>query len=472
MPMIRPRSSAASPDRRLMSKPFAGDVRPDSRVLHRHAHSHLPVAVAGDGAYVIDSTGKRYLDACGGAAVSCLGHSDQDVIAAIREQSARMPFAHTAFFTNEPMEALADSMVAGAPEGLDRVYFVSGGSEAMEAALKMARQYFVEIGEPDRAVFIARRQSYHGNTLGALSVGGNEWRRAPFRNIMAESRHVTPCYAYREQAEGESDDTFTTRQADELEHEIQIAGPGRVIAFVAETVVGATSGGVEPVEGYFRKIREVCDRHGVLLILDEIMCGLGRTGTLFAFEQDGVVPDIVTVAKGLAAGYQPIGAVLMNESIFRAFYDGSGFFQHGHTFIGHATACAAACVVQEKLQNPDTMARVRELGEILEEHLQDRFGNHPHIGDIRGRTFFRGLEVVKDRATKRPFDAALKINARIKAEGMARGLMCYPGGGTIDGVNGDHILLAPPFILSNDEVGQIVDRLGDAVDAAIASAVG
>ena len=368
-----------------MTDPPPSGIRPDSRVLHGHAHSRLPVAVAGEGAYVIDSTGKRYLDACG-APVSCLEHSDQDVIAAIHRQSAQMPFAHTAFFTNEPMEALADSMVAGAPDGLDRVYFVSGGSEAMEAALKMARQYFVEIGEPDRAVFIARRQSYHGNTLGALSVGGNEWRRAPFRQIMADSRHVTPCYAYREQGESESDNAFTARLADKLEAEIQAAGPERVIAFVAETVVGATSGGVEPVDGYFRKMREVCDRHGVLLILDEIMCGLGRTGTLFAFEQDGVVPDIVTVAKGLAAGYQPIGAVLMAENIFRALHDGSGFFQHGHTFIGHATACAAALVVEEKLQNPATLARVGELGDVLETHLQDRFGNHPHIGDMRGRT--------------------------------------------------------------------------------------
>ena len=463
------RTSLGGPDPVTQVSSNDDDPRPDSRVLHRHAHSRLPYAVAGDGPYVIDRDGKRYLDACGGAAVSCLGHSDQDVIAAIQQQSAAMPFAHTAFFTNEPMEALADSMVAGAPEGLDRVYFTSGGSEAVESALKMARQYFVEIGEPDRSVFIARRQSYHGNTLGALSVGGNEWRRAPFREIMAESRHVTPCYAYREQKDGESDDAFGTRLADELEAEIQAAGPERVIAFIAETVVGATSGGVEPVEGCFRKVREVCDRHGVLLILDEIMCGLGRTGTLYAFEQDGIVPDIVTLAKGLAAGYQPIGAVLMAEKIFRAFYDGSGFFQHGHTFIGHATACAAGSVVQTKLQSPAMMARVHELGALFEEHLQDRFGNHAHIGDIRGRTFFRGLELVRDRATKDPFDPAHKLNVRIKAEAMARGLMCYPGGGTIDGVRGDHILLAPPFILTDAEVGMVVERLGDAVDGAIAS---
>ena len=442
--------------------------RPDTRVLHRHSHSRLPVAVAGDGPFVIDSDGNRYLDASGGAAVSCLGHSDPDVIEAIQGQVARMPFAHTAFFTNGPMETLADKMVGGAPDGLERVYFTSGGSEAVEAALKMARQYFVEIGQPDRSVFIARRQSYHGNTLGALAVGGNEWRRAPFREIMAGSRHVTPCFAYREKDDGESDDAFAARLAEELEAEILEAGPDRVIAFVAETVVGATSGGVEPVPGYFRKIREVCDRHGVLLILDEIMCGLGRTGTLYAFEQDGVVPDLVTVAKGLAAGYQPIGAVLMSEEIFRAFHDGSGFFQHGHTFMGHATACAAALVVQEKLQSPGMLARVRALGELLDAGLQERFGNHPHIGDIRGRTMFRGLEIVEDRTSRKPFDPGLKVHARIKSEAMARGLMCYPAGGTIDGVQGDHILLAPPFILSDSQVGDIVGRLGDAVDAAIA----
>tara|TARA_R110002110_G_scaffold376568_2_gene586703 strand:- start:212907 stop:214289 length:1383 start_codon:yes stop_codon:yes gene_type:complete len=458
-----------------MGKPLKTDSTPDvrpaahTRVLHRHSHSHLPTAASGDGPYVIDTTGKRYLDASGGAAVSCLGHSDRDVIAAVQAQIGRMPFAHSAFFTNEPMEQLADLMVAGAPAGLERVYFTSGGSEAVEAALKMARQYFIEIGQPERTVFIARRQSYHGNTLGALSVGGNEWRRAPFREIMAEPRHVAPCFAYHEQGEGESDDAYATRLADELEAEINAAGPDRVIAFVAETVVGATSGAVEPVPGYFRKIREVCDRHGVLLILDEIMCGLGRTGSLYAFEQDGIVPDMVTVAKGLAAGYQPIGAVLLSEEIFDAFYDGSGFFQHGHTFMGHATACAAALVVQEKLQDPEMMSHVQSLGALLDTGLNDRFGNHPYVGDIRGRVMFRGLELVADRATKTPFDPALKLHARIKAEAMRRGLMCYPAGGTIDGTRGDHVLLAPPFVVGAAEIDLIVERLGEAIDAVIAS---
>ncbi|MGB0626657.1 MAG: aspartate aminotransferase family protein [Alphaproteobacteria bacterium] len=441
---------------------------PHTKVLHRSSHSVLPVAVGGDGPYLIDSNGKRYLDASGGAAVSCLGHSDADVIAAVQAQIGRMPFAHSAFFTNEPMEQLAEMMVSGAPDGLDRVYFTSGGSEAVEAALKVARQYFIETGQPERTVFIARRQSYHGNTLGALSVGGNEWRRAPFREIMAETRHVDPCYAYRGRYEGEADETYATRLADELETEILDAGAERVIAFVAETVVGATSGAVEPVPGYFRKIREVCDRHGVLLILDEIMCGLGRTGSLYAFEADGIRPDMVTVAKGLAAGYQPIGAVLLSEEIFDAFYHGSGFFQHGHTFMGHATACAAAMVVQRKLQDPAMMPHIRELGEAFDVRLQERFGNHPHVGDIRGRVMFRGLELVADRTTKAPFDPARKLHARVKAEAMSRGLMCYPAGGTIDGTRGDHILLAPPFIVGAEEIDMIVERLGEAIDAAIA----
>jgi adenosylmethionine-8-amino-7-oxononanoate aminotransferase len=441
---------------------------PHTRVLHRHAHADLPVAVGGDGPYVIDSHGKHYLDASGGAAVSCLGYSDPEVTAAIQKQAARLTYVHSSFFTTEPMEQLGDLIVAGAPAGLDRVYLVSGGSEAIETALKMARQYFVEIGQPERRHFIARRQSYHGNTLGALAVGGNEPRRAPFRSMMAESHHVSPCYAYRERRDGESDDQYTARLADELEAKILELGPETVAAFVAETVVGATSGAVPPVAGYFQLVRDICDKYGVLLVLDEVMCGAGRTGTLFAFEPEGIVPDLVAVAKGLGAGYQPIGAVLLSEDIFRAFYDGSGFFQHGHTFMGHATACAAAVVVQQKLQDPAMMANVRRLGACFAGGLQAAFGDHPHVGDIRGRGMFRGIELVADRATKAPFDPSLRLHARIKAAAMDNGLMCYPAGGTIDGRAGDHILLAPPYIVSESQIDEIVARLGVAIDAAIA----
>ena len=438
-----------------------------SHVFHRRPKASLPVAHHGEGVFIVDSEGKRYLDASGGAAVSCLGHSHPAVIEAIKTQVERIAFAHTAFFTTEAMEELAELLVADAPAGLGRAYFVSGGSEAMEAALKLARQYFVEIGEPDRRHFIARRQSYHGNTLGALAVGGNAWRRRPFEPLLIETHHIAPCYAYRDRRVEESDEDYGRRVADELEATILELGPETVIGFVAEPVVGATAGAVPPVPGYFRRIREICDRHGVLLILDEVMCGMGRTGTLYACEQDGVSPDILFMAKGLGAGYQPIGAMLIADRIAEAIVAGSGFFQHGHTYMGHATACAAALAVQRAIRDEGLLANVRRQGARLRAALEDRFANHAHVGDIRGRGLFLGLELVADRATKAPFDPDLKLNARIKAEAMARGLICYPMGGTIDGRRGDHVLLAPPFIVADADVAAIVERLGDAVDAAL-----
>lgn len=439
-----------------------------SHVFHRNARAAYPVAVAGDGAYILDREGRRYLDASGGAAVSCLGHGDPRIVRAVQEQVAKLEWAHSGFFTTEPLEALADDLVAHAPEGIDRVLFVSGGSEGVEAALKMARQYFLEIGQPQRRHLIARRQSYHGNTLGALATGGNMWRREPFRPLLIETSHIAPCYAYRDRRADESEADYGRRVADELEAEILRLGPETVAAFIAEPVVGATLGAVPAVEGYFRRIREICDRHGVLLILDEVMCGMGRTGTLYACEQEGIRPDIVVIAKGLGAGYQPIGAVLLSKTIFEAFASGSGFFQHGHTYMGHPVACAAALAVQRAIREDDLLQRVREQGAKLCAALEERFGNARHVGDIRGRGLFLGLELVADRASKEPFDPELSLNARIKAEGMARGLMCYPMGGTIDGRRGDHVLLAPPFTITDAQVTEIVDKLGDAVDAALA----
>ena len=441
-----------------------------THVFLRQIHADLPRAKKGDGIYIIDADGKRYLDASGGAAVSCLGHSDPDVIQAIKDQAETLAFAHTAFFTSEAAEELANLLIGKAPDGIEVVYFVSGGSEAMEAALKMARQYFLEVGEPERTKFIARRQSYHGNTLGALSVGGNVWRREPFEAMLMDVGHIQPCYAYRNQLDGETEEEYGLRAADELEAEIQRLGPETVIAFVAETVVGATTGVVPPVKGYFKRIRDICDRHGVLLILDEVMCGMGRTGTTFACEQDGIAPDIVCIAKGLGAGYQPIGAALVSAKVFQAFSEGSGFFQHGHTYMGHPMACAAALAVQRKIQALDLLANVREQGEVLESRLLDRLGNHAHVGDIRGRGLFRGIELVADCATKEPFDPALKLHAGVKDQAMDCGLICYPGGGTADGVQGDHILLAPPFIIEKPEIYELVDRLGAAIDAAIKDA--
>jgi adenosylmethionine-8-amino-7-oxononanoate aminotransferase len=442
-----------------------------SHVFHRQPRQDYPIAVEGDGVEIIDRAGRRYIDASGGAAVSCLGHSHPRVIAAIKAQLDRLAYAHTAFFTSEPAERLADHLIARAPEGIDRIYYVSGGSEAVEAALKMARQYFLEIGQPQRRHFIARRQSYHGNTLGALAVGGNAWRRRPFEPLLIEVAHVSPCYPYRDRQPGETDQAYVARLAAELEATVQRLGPGTVIGFVAEPVVGATMGAVPAVSGYFAAVREICDRHGMLLILDEVMCGMGRTGTLFACEQDGVRPDLVAIAKGLGAGYQPIGAVLVAGAIFEAIRDGSGFFQHGHTYMAHPTACAAALAVQETIAEEQLLGRVRLQGARLRELLTERFGDHPQIGEIRGRGLFQGLEFVADRASKRPFAPELRLNARIKAEAMARGLLCYPMGGTIDGRHGDHLLLAPPFIVSDDQLEQIVERLDQAIDAAVETAL-
>ena len=438
-----------------------------SHVLQR-GPSKLPVAIGGAGCHVIDAAGKRYLDASGGAAVSCLGHGHPRIIAALQAQAAAMAYAHTGFFTNEPMEKLADLLIEDAPAGIDKVYFVSGGSEATEAALKLARQYFVEIGQPERRHFIARRQSYHGNTLGALAAGGNEWRRRQFSPLLIETHHIAPCYAYRDQREGENEAAYGRRVADELEAKILELGAQTVIGFIAEPVVGATAGAVAPVPGYFKRIREICDRHGVLLILDEVMCGMGRTGTLHASEQEGIAPDIKMVAKGLGGGYQPIGAMLASAKIIAAIEAGSGAFQHGHTYMGHATACATALAVQQTIREERLLDAVRTRGEDLSAALTERFGNHAHIGNIRGRGLFMGLELVRDRISKQPFDPALKLHARIKTEAMARGLMCYPMGGTIDGRLGDHVLLAPPYIITPEEIGELTDKLGAAIDATLA----
>ena len=438
-----------------------------SHVFHRNPQNDYPVAVRGDGAYLVDRDGKRYLDASGGAAVSCLGHSDEAVIAAIKRQLDRLPFAHTSFFSNEPMEELADELIRRSPKEFSRVYFVSGGSEAMEAALKLARQYHVENGEPQREHIIARRASYHGNTLGALAVGGNAWRRKQFKPLLIDVVHVAPCYAYREKNADEDDEAYAERLAAELEAEIQKLGGDTVIAFVAETVSGATLGAVEPVPGYFRRMREVCDRYGVLLILDEVMCGMGRCGSLFTFEQEGVVPDLVCIAKGLGAGYQPVGAVIASGRIYDTIVSKSGFFQHGHTYLGHAAACAGALAVQKRFHEDGLLARVAPMGRMLKSKLNDAFADHPHVGDIRGRGLFLGMELVEDRATRKPFDPARKINERLKKEALNGGLLCYPMGGTVDGVQGDHVLLAPPFIVSEAQLDELVDKLATALTAAL-----
>jgi adenosylmethionine-8-amino-7-oxononanoate aminotransferase len=445
---------------------------PSTHVLHRQLAQTPPLAVGARGVEIFDAQGRAYLDASGGAAVSCLGHAHPAVLAAMHAQIDRLAYAHTSFFTTEVAETLADTLIAGAPQGMSQAYFVSGGSEAVEAALKMARQYFVETGQPQRTRFIARRQSYHGNTLGALAVGGNEWRRRQFAPLLIDVTHVSPCYEYRDRRVDESAEQYGARLVQELAEAIDRIGADQVIAFVAETVVGATAGALPPVPGYLQGVRELCTRHGILLILDEVMCGMGRTGTLHACEQEGVVPDLLTIAKGLGGGYQPIGAVLVQQRIVDALRRGSGLFQHGHTYIGHAVACAAALAVQRVIARDGLLQAVQRQGQGLRERLHAAFGTHPQVGDIRGRGLFFGLELVADRASKAPFDPALKLHARVRREAMGQGLMVYPMGGTIDGRQGDHILLAPPFIVSDDDLDRIVQRLRAAVDAALAAARG
>jgi adenosylmethionine-8-amino-7-oxononanoate aminotransferase len=437
-----------------------------TRVLHRQIGHSYPVAASGQGVLVRDTAGKEYIDASSGAAVSCLGHSHPDVLAAMREQLDRLAYAHTSFFTTQVAEELAGELVARTPQGIGHVFFVSGGSEAIEAALKLARQYFVECGELRRRYIVARRQSYHGVTLGALAVGGREWQRRQFAPLLIETSHVSPVYEYRERRADETPQAYGERLAQELDGKIHELGGDNVIAFVAETVVGATLGAVPAVAGYFKRVREICDRHGVLLILDEVMCGMGRTGTLHACEQEGVCPDLMAIAKGLGGGYAPIGALLMQDRIFEAVAGGSGAFQHSHTYMGHPLACAAALAVQRVIHRDSLLANVQAQGAHLRRRLNERFGNHPFVGDVRGRGLLQGLELVADRGTKEPFDPTLRLHARVKREAMARGLVIYPMGGTVDGTRGDHVLLAPPFIVDAPLVDTIVERLGEAVDAA------
>ena len=441
-----------------------------SRVLHRSLRETPPKAVGGDGVWLISEDGRRILDASGGAAVSCLGHQHPRVIEAMSRQAAKLVYAHTAFFSSEPAEELAEQLVGHEPGGLAYAYFVSGGSEAIEASIKLARQYFVERGEPKRARFIARRQSYHGNTLGALAAGGNAWRREPYAPLLSDAfSHVTPAFAYHEKRDSESEADFTARLCAELEAEFQRLGPDTVAAFIAEPVVGATGGCVTAPEGYFRAVREICDRHGALLILDEVMCGMGRTGSTHAWQQEGIAPDIQAIAKGLGGGYQPIGAMLATGRIIDTLRNGSGAFLHGHTYLAHPMACAAALEVQRIVTEENLLDRVKDLGKHLERRLTERFGNHRHVGDIRGRGLFWAIELVADRATRTPFDPSLKLNQKIKATAFAGGLACYPSGGTVDGRSGDHVLLAPPYISTPDDVDMIVDRLGSAVDGALRS---
>ena len=437
----------------------------NSNILPRHTSYELPMAAYGDGCYIIDKNGKKYLDGSCGAAVSCLGHSDQTINDAIIKQAEKLAFAHTSFFTNEPAEELAKLLSTNSPTGLDKVYFVSSGSEAIEASLKLAKQYFNEIGKPKKHKVISRKQSYHGNTLGALAVGGNIQRRSLFEDLLIETSLISPCYKYRFQDANESEIQYGLRVANELEDEIIRLGPDNVMAFIAETVVGATAGALTPVKGYFERIREICTKYNVLLILDEVMCGMGRTGPLFACDEEKIVPDIITIAKGLGAGYQPIAAMMCQNFINDAINRGSGFFQHGHTYLGHPIACAASLAVVNKLIKENFFEKVRKKGEYLQKSLEVTLGQNKYIGDIRGRGLFRAVELVQNRETKEPFAKNLNIAGKIKKKALDLGLICYPMQGTVDGKVGDHILIAPPFIINENEMNEISQKLKTTIES-------
>jgi adenosylmethionine-8-amino-7-oxononanoate aminotransferase len=433
-------------------------MRNTSNVFYRSPDHDYPVAVRGDGVYLYDSSGKQYLDGSGGAAVSCLGHSNPEVIAAIKAQVDQLAYAHTAFFTNEPQEKLATRLAERFPAEDVRVYFLSGGSEANETAIKLARQYWLSQGKTDKHIVISRNQSYHGNTVGALSLSGNPGRREIFAPILHDWPKIDPCYAFRHQHNGESAADYGVRVAHSLEMAIAEHGADNIAAFIAETVVGATLGAVPAVDGYFQQIRQICDRHDILLILDEVMCGSGRSGTYFAFEQDGIVPDIVTIAKGLGGGYQAIGATIacgfVHDSIVAEF----GAFSHGHTYIGHATACAAAMAVSNVIDEQELLGNVQKISELLSNELRSSLAENPFVGDIRGRGLLIGIELVTDRDSNAPADTALA--SVIKNAAMDEGLIIYPGSATADGVSGAHIMLAPPLIYNENNVDELITKLG------------
>ena len=435
-----------------------------SNVFHRQITNPPIKAVSSDGCYIIDENGKQYFDGSGGAAVSCLGHGDPDVIKAVQDQTSKMAFAHTGFFSSDPAEELAELLIDNAPGELDRVYFVSGGSEAIEAAIKLARQFHIENGEPSRHHIIARKQSYHGNTLGALAAGGNKWRRNQFEPILIDVSHISPCYEYVDKLKEETSFDYGQRVAQELEDEILRLGSDKVMAFIVEPVVGATMGAVPAVPGYFKKVRNICNKYGVLLILDEVMCGMGRTGHLFASEFDEIAPDILCIAKGLGAGYQPIGAMLCSKDIYDRLGKGSGFFQHGHTYMGHPVACAAGLAVLKAILNRKLLSSINNKSNQLFNCLKTQL-EHPNIGDIRGRGLFIGIEIVKNIETKKPFDPNLKVAASIKNAAFEAGLICYPMSGTRDGKWGDHILLAPPFIINENQIIELVNKLSIAIES-------
>lgn len=422
----------------------------------------LPKIAWGKGVYVYDTTGKQYIDGSGGPAVFCIGHGNVEVNEAIKAQLDRVAHGYRYTFTSDPLEELTAIVAARSGGGLTRMVFVSSGSEAVESCLKLALQYHSARGETARRRFISRQRSWHGNTLGALAISGFRERREPFEGALVEASLLSPVNAYRPPA-GVAPDEVAAACADELEREILRLGPERVAAFVFEPVVGAAGGAVPAPPGYARRVRDICDRYGVLMIADEVMCGAGRCGTWRALAHDGVEPDLMAVAKGLAGGYLPLGVAVYHERLAGPLYERHGGPLTGHTFTGHTAACAAGVAVQRIVERDGLVEKCARDGEYLSAALKERLGERAYVGDIRGRGLFIGIELVADRERKEPFDPSLRLFARVRDQAFANGLICYPTGGNVDGVRGDQIILSPPFIATRAELDEIVDKLANSL---------
>lgn len=430
-----------------------------SSLFPRDFQKQFPIAVRGEGSWLFASDGRKFLDAAGQAAVVNIGHGVPEIAAAMAEQSSQLAFAHTSQFHNPAAEKLAARLLALAPANFKngRVYFTSGGSEATETAIKLARQFHLETCRPSRFRIVSRRQSYHGSTLGAMTVSGNLSRRAPYQPLLPEWGHIAPCFCYH----CPFGKTFPECQlacADDLQTLLAADSQSTAAAFIFEPVVGATLGAAVPPEGYAARIAGICRQHNILLIADEVMTGLGRTGKPFAIQHWNIEPDMILAGKGIASGYAPLGAVLVSSNVVEAFQRGSGAFKHGLTYQAHPVATAAGNAVLDYLESRNLFARVQPAAENLRAALAP-LQSHPHVGDIRGLGLLLGIEFVRDKFTRTPFDPAESIAEKIRAAAMDEGVLTYPTQGCADGTRGDHLLLAPPFILTPAESTLIANAL-------------
>ncbi len=421
------------------------------------ATSGLPTIAYGKGTYVYDSNGKQYIDGSGGPAVFCVGHGNQEVNTAIKDQLDQIAHGYRYTFNSEPLEELQSIIARRCGGGLRHTSFVCGGSEAVEACLKISLQYQQAIGQTSRTRFIARQRSWHGNTLGALSVSHFRYRRQPFEGSLLATSFVSAANQYRPPDNVHPEDIASFCAA-ELEQEILAVGVENVCAFIFEPVVGAAGGAVPAPPGYAQAMREVCDKYGVLMIADEVMCGVGRTGNWRALQHEDVEPDLMSIAKGLGGGYLPLGAAVYHERLQERILENFGEILTGHTFAGHTTTCAAGVAVQRIIERDELVERVANKGPEFQLGLRQSLKAHPNVGDVRGRGYFVGVEFVQDRESKEPFDAELQTFAKIRDQAMANGLICYPSGGNVDGVRGDVAILAPPYNASDDELEEIISK--------------